>query len=101
MPNDGDHINVSVERLRETASSFQKASQDTTDLVNNLTSTAKQLVNDMYAELHHSPAALERLCNRWYTATNSLSSALQEVAKNLNTAADNYQSADKNGMPSK
>ena len=101
MPNDGNHINVSVSRLRETASSFQKASQDTSDLVTNLTSTARQLVNDMYTELHHSPAALERLCNRWYTATTSLSSALQEVAKNLNTAADNYQGADKNGMPSK
>ena len=101
MPNDGDHINVSTERLRENAGYFHKASQDTSDLVNNLTTTASQLINEMYAELHHSPAALERLCNRWYTATNSLSAALQEVAQNLNTAADNYQNTDKNGMPSK
>ena len=101
MPDDGDHINVSAERLRETAGSFQKASQDTFDLMNNLTGTARQLINEMYTELHHSPAALERLCNRWYNATDSLGNALKEVANNLNTAADNYQNADKNGMPRK
>ncbi len=101
MPNDGDHINVSPDRLRENAGYFQQASQDTFDLMNNLTGTATQLINEMYTELHHSPAALERLCNRWYNATNSLGDALQEVALNLNTAAENYQNADKNGMPSK
>jgi uncharacterized protein YukE len=101
MPNDGDHINVSLERLRENAGYFHQASQDTFDLVDSLTGTARQLINDMYAELHHSPAALDRLCNRWYNATTSLGDALQEVAQNLNTAADNYQNTDKNGMPSK
>jgi len=99
MPNDSDYINVSPERLRETASVFQKASQDTFDLVNNLSGTAQQLINDMYAELHHSPAALERLCNRWYNATTSLGDALLEVAHNLDTAAGNYQSTDQHGMP--
>ncbi len=100
MSNDGDYISVSADRLRETASSFQKASQDTFDLVAGLTGTARELINEMYAELHHSPAALERLCDRWYVATNDLGDALQQVARNLNTAAENYQQVDKSGMPS-
>jgi len=101
MPNDGDLINVSVERLRETASAFQKASQDTMDLVNNMDSVAEQLINDMNtAAVLHSTAALDRLCHSWHTAIIDLSSVLEEVAKNLYIAADNYQNADKNGMPS-
>ena len=100
MVNDGDTINVSVSRLRETASSFQKASQDTFSLLNDLTGTARQLINEMSAELHHSPSALERLCDRWYEATNSLGNVLLDVAHNLNTGADNYQDADTKGMPS-
>lgn len=99
MFNDSGSIKVSPERLRETASVFHKASHDTFDLVNNLSGTAQQLINDMYAELHHSPAALERLCNRWYNATTSLGDALLEVAHNLDTAASNYQSADQHAMP--
>ena len=94
-----DLINVSPSRLRETASSFQKASQDTFTLLNSLKGPAQGLINDMYAELHHSPAALESLCNRWYSATESLGNALLEVAHNLQTAADNYQHVDSTGMP--
>ncbi len=100
-PDANDYINISASSLRETASSFQQASQNTSELVNNLTTTAKQLINEMYSELHHSPTSLERLCNRWYNATTELSDALLEVAHNLNTAADNFQSADQKGMPGK
>jgi WXG100 family type VII secretion target len=99
MTNDGDYINVSAERLRETASSFQTASQNTHELVQNLTKTAKQLVGDLSEELHKTPNSLERLCDRWYASANSLSEALQEVAHNLNSGADNYQKADQTGMP--
>jgi uncharacterized protein YukE len=99
IPDNGDTINVSPGRLRETAGMFQKASQDTFDLLNTLQGTARQLVGDMYSELHHSPTALEQLCTRWSTATTSLEIALMEVAHNMSTAADNYQSADQKGMP--
>ncbi len=91
IPDDGDTINVSTPRLRETAGNFQKASQDTFDLLTNLQGTAKQLVEEMYSELHHSPAALERLCERWSTATYDLGTALQDVANNLASAAENYE----------
>ena len=101
IPNDGDTINVSPACLRETAGTFQKASQDTFTLLTSLQGTARQMVSDMYPELHHSPAALEQLCNRWSTATTSLGTALEEVARNMSTAADNYQGADQNGMPKK
>ena len=101
IPDDGNTINVSPARLRETAGMFQKASQDTFTLLNSLQGSARQLVGDMYAELHHSPTALEQLCNRWSTSTTSLGNALLEVAHNMSTAADNYQGADHNGMPNK
>ena len=88
---DDDTLNVSTERLRDAAGNFKKASQDTFSLLSDLQGTAKQLVNEMYSELHHSPTALERLCERWATSTNSLGTALQEVANNLATGADNYE----------
>lgn len=94
-----DLIKVSPSRLKETASSFQNASQNTFGLIDTLRGTAQGLINDMYTELHHSPAALERLCNRWYNATTSLGNALLEVSHNLNAAADNYENADNSGMP--
>ena len=91
IPADGDTINVSTDRLRENAGHFHKASQDTFDLLKDLQGTAKQLVGEMYSELHHSPAALERLCDRWSTATDSLGTALQDVANNLAAGADTYE----------
>lgn len=97
----GDFINVSPERLRETSGTFYKASQETFNLLNTLQGDARQLVNEMYSELHQSPTALEQLCDRWSTATYSLGTALSQVAYNLGAAADGYQNADHNGMPSK
>jgi len=96
-----DLIKVSPSRLRDAAGTFQSASQDTFNLVNSLKGTAQGLINDLSSELHHTPTALERLCNRWYNATESLGNALLEVSHNLNTAADNYQNVDSHGMPKK
>jgi uncharacterized protein YukE len=95
IPDDGDTLNVSTERLRETAGNFKKTSQDTFTLLTDLQGSAKQLVEEMYSELHHSPAALERLCERWSTATHELGTALQEVANNLATGANNYEQNEK------
>jgi uncharacterized protein YukE len=88
---DDNTINVSPARLRETAGQFKKASLDTFDLLNELQGTAKQLVGEMYAELHQSPAALERLCDRWSIATDDLGAALRDVANNLAAASDTYE----------
>lgn len=94
-----DHINVSPSRLRETAGTFHKASLDTYTLLDSLKGTAQGLINDMYSELRHSPTALERLCAHWYNSTENLGNALQEVANNLQIAADNFENADRTGMP--
>jgi uncharacterized protein YukE len=94
IPGD-DTLNVSTERLRDAAGNFKKASQDTFLLLTELKGTAKQLVNEMYLELHHSPTALERLCERWATSTDGLGTALQDVANNLSIGADNYDDHEK------
>ncbi|HLH60121.1 MAG TPA: WXG100 family type VII secretion target [Ktedonobacteraceae bacterium] len=99
MPVEGTHIDITPAHLRDTASLFYKASQDTLLLLEDLNGTAQQLIDDMYTELHQSPGALQVLCNRWREATLSLSNALELVAKNLSVAADNFEATDRNVMP--
>ncbi len=99
MPAEGTHIDITPAHLRDTASLFYKASQDTFSLLDDLNRTAQQLIDDMYSELHNSPGALQILSSRWRDATISLGNALEQVAKNLSVAADNFEAADRNAMP--
>jgi WXG100 family type VII secretion target len=89
-----ESFEVTPERLRDTAPTFHKASQDTVDLVHTLNASTQQLINDMSSELNKSPTALQHLCDRWHTSMNSLANALDKVGSNLETAGGSYTSTD-------
>jgi uncharacterized protein YukE len=92
-------IDVTPARLEEVASMFYAASRDTVTLLEDQTRQAQQLIDDMHTELRHSPDALYRLCYRWRDATSSLANALEQVAKNLNSAAATITRTDREVMP--
>ena len=99
MSGQANKIDVTPEQLRGTASLFYTASQDTFTLLDDLNGTARQLIDDMYAELRHAPDSLQRLCDRWRDATISLGNALEQVSKNLDIAADDLTATDQRVMP--
>jgi WXG100 family type VII secretion target len=92
-----ESFEVTPQRLRDTAPSFYKASQDTSDLVRHLNSITQQLIDDMSSELSKSPDALERLADRWRNAMWSLCASLEKVGGNLDAAANKYHTTD-NGV---
>ena len=95
MRPDGDgSFSVTPDELSETASIFYKASSDTSDLQTSLTADANQLIADMSSVLDQSPASLHRFFDRWSTAVENLSNALESVGTNLYDASIGYQQAD-------
>jgi uncharacterized protein YukE len=91
----GDSLEVTPQRLRDTAPLFHKASHDTADLAHSLNKSVQLLINDMSSELQKSPASLQHLCDRWHASMNSLASALEKVGGDLDTAGRDYHGADK------
>lgn len=97
--NGSDYIQVSPELLRKMANLFGNASHDTATLLDELKPTAQQLISDMHSGLKHSPDELQRVWDQCYKAIDSEKEFLREVARSLNTAADNYQNVDQNAIP--
>jgi len=98
MSNTTNDINVSPERLRSTAQTFLKASQDTSQLVSDLSRASHQLVQQMSTILRYSPGALDILHDRWSGAMNSLSETLQKMSANLEHSADSFEHTDQHGI---
>jgi uncharacterized protein YukE len=96
FPSDGgDSLEVTPQRLRDTAPLFHKASHDTADLTYSLNKSVQQLIIDMSSELQKSPVSLQHLCDRWHDSMNTLASALDKISSNLDAASTDYHGADK------
>ena len=92
----GNSIKVTPERLREVAPEFRRAAQETRDLLANLHQVARNLVYELYdARLTRSPDALDHIWNRWGSTITNLAGAMEAVANNLETSANNYEATDR------
>ena len=93
--NTGNSIKVTPDRLREVAPEFQRAAQETRDLLASLNQMARNLVYELYeARLTRSPEALDRIWNRWSSSISNLAGAMEAVANNLETSASSYEATD-------
>jgi hypothetical protein len=97
--NESDYIQVSPKQLHEMAHNFSEAQKDIYTLRHDLQRTADQLIKDLYAELKHSPEALELVCKQWYKAEGSEENFLLKAAHGLNLTASIIQIIDQNAMP--
>ncbi len=91
-----ESLDVTPQRLRDTAPQFHKASQDTADMLLSLNQTTQQLIADMLllSALTRYTQALENFYERWRISMLCLSTALGRVGITLEEAAGDYVIAD-------
>lgn len=100
MPDAGNTISVTLDRLRSVAPEFRMASQETFYQISTLNQVTSNLLNEMYsAQLTRSSQALDELWSKWRDALTNLAYSMETVANNLEIAAEGYQYTDQNVMP--